>query len=145
VPGANTPAGSGLVSDQSGTAFSGEANNSGQTHLYTGITVSGFTGFAKEVSGGFKFGAENGNANLSQILIDINGDGRADQVYVSDGRVFWRPNTGTLPTPGSPGTLAFGAPRQISGLSALDVSSSSTFTQGVDGFRGSGRGMQDPS
>src|SRR5262249_61697729 len=54
VPGAGTTPGSGFVSDQSGTAFSGEANSSGQTHLYTGITVSGFTGFAKEVSGGFK-------------------------------------------------------------------------------------------
>src|SRR5262249_20927703 len=140
VPGAGTMAGSGLVSDQSGTAFSGEANSSGQTHLYTGATVSGFTGFAKEVSG-----AETGPASMSQILIDINGDGRADQVFVSNGSVFWRPNTGTLPAPGTPAVLTFGQPQPISGLSAIDVASSSTFTQGGEVFVGPLAGMLDQS
>src|SRR5262245_55428367 len=36
VPGGSVTQGSGRVSDVSGTAFSGEANASGQTHLYTG-------------------------------------------------------------------------------------------------------------
>src|SRR5262249_22059066 len=67
VPGATTTSGSRFVSDQSGSAFSGEANATSQTHLYTGV------GLLKEVSAGAKIGAETGNGKVSLILVDLNG------------------------------------------------------------------------
>ncbi len=127
VPGAGTTSGSNLVSGVNGTAFSGEANDSGQTHLYTGIAVGTPQ---KELSGGFKTGGENGTAQLSQILVDLNGDGRLDQVFVSGGSVSWRPNIGTPTAP------AFGSMQPVLGLSAINRSSSFTFTAGGEVFVG---------
>jgi RHS repeat-associated protein len=139
VPGGGVTQGSGRVSDVSGTAFSGEANASHQTHLYTGFTVTGFVGFIKEVSGGFKTGTENGDAKLSQILIDLNGDGRLDQVFIASDGVRWRPNTG------SPTAPTFGQNEPVPGLAAINQSSSSAFTAGGEVFVGPGAGLFDVS
>ena len=139
VPGGGVTQGSGRVSDVSGTAFSGEANAGGQTHLYTGVTVATAIGFTKEVSGGFKGGAESGDSELSQILIDLNGDGRLDQVFVNSGSASWRPNVG------SPTAPAFGPAQPVPGLSAISQSSSSTLTAGGEIFAGPGSGLFDVS
>src|SRR5262249_51655607 len=139
VPGGGVTQGSGHVDDVSGTAFSGEANASHQTHLYTGVTVATFVGFIKEVSGGFKSGTENRDGKLSQILIDLNGDGRLDQVFVASDGVRWRPNTG------SPTAPTFGQDLLVPGLTAINQSSSSTFTAGGEVFVGPGSGLFDVS
>src|SRR5262249_59181636 len=139
VPGGGVTQGSGHVDDVSGTAFSGEANASHQTHLYTGFTVTGFVGFIKEVSGGFKTGTESGDAKLSQILIDLHGDGRLDQVFIASDGVRWRPNTG------SPTAPTFGQDQLVPGLSGINQSSSSTFTAGPEVFVGPGSGLFDVS
>src|SRR5262249_60204210 len=136
VPGGGVTQGSGHVDDVSGTAFSGEANASHQTHLYTGFTVTGFVGFIKEVSGGFKGGAESGDAKLSQILIDLNGDGRLDQVFIGSDGVRWRRNIG------SPTAPAFAPDELVSGLSAINQSSSSTLTPAGGLGPGTGRGRR---
>src|SRR5215472_7296023 len=137
VPGAGTTGGSGLVSGENGTAFSGEANSSDQTHLYVGVAVG--TILTKEVSVGAKVGANTDNPQLSQILVDLNGDGRVDQVFLSGGSVFWRPNTGALTEP------SFGPAQPVPGLSALNQSSGSTFTAGPEAFVGPGAGLFDVS
>ncbi len=124
VPGGGITAGSGLVSGVNGTAFSGEANASGQTHLYTGIAI----GARKELSGGFKGGANSDDSKLSQILLDLNGDGRLDQVLVTGDGVFWQPNTGTPTAP------SFGPAQSIPSLSAINLSAGSTFTAGGEVF-----------
>ena len=139
VPGGSVTQGSGRVSDISGTAFSGEANASHQTHLYTGFTVTGFVGFIKEVSGGVKSGTESGDGKLSQMLIDLNGDGRLDQVFIASDGVRWRPNTGSATAP------AFGQDLPVPGLAAINQSSSSTFTAGPEVFVGPGSGLFDVS
>src|SRR5262249_37621039 len=112
VPGAGTTAGSDiLVAGVNGTAFSGEANDSHQTHLYTGVAI----GPQKELSGGAKVGANTDDSHLSQILIDLNGDGRVDQVFVSGSGVRWRPNIG------SPTAPSFGMDQPVQGLEQVPV------------------------
>jgi RHS repeat-associated protein len=137
VPGAGTTVGSGLVSGVNGTAFSGEANASDQTHLYTGVAVGVI--LTKEVSAGAKVGANIDNPQLSQILIDLNGDGRPDQVFLSGSGVFWRPNTGAPTAP------SFGPAQPVPGLGAIDRSSGSTFTAGPEAFVGPASGLFDVS
>jgi hypothetical protein len=133
VPGAGVTEGSGLVSGVDGTAFSGEANATAQTHLYTGV------GPKKELSIGFKGGSEGGNARLSLILIDINGDGRPDQVFQEGGTVMWRPNTGNPETP------EFGPAQPVAGLGAFNRSSTQNFTAGAQAYVGPAAGIKDVS
>jgi RHS repeat-associated protein len=133
VPGGSVTEGSGLVSGVNGTAFSGEANATAQTHLYTGV------GPKKELSIGFKGGSEGGNARLSLILIDINGDGRADQVFQEAGTVMWRPNTGNPETP------EFGPAQPVAGLGAFNRSSTRTLTAGAQAYVGPAAGIKDIS
>jgi RHS repeat-associated protein len=134
VPGGGVTHGSGLVSGIDGTAFSGEANATNLTHLYTGVAL---LIARKEASAGFKAGSESGDAELSQILVDLNGDGRLDQVFEAGGGVFWRPNTGSLTAP------QFGPARPVAGLGAINRSSSSTFTAGAQAFVGPAAGIRD--
>src|SRR5215813_8439029 len=110
VPGADTTSSSALLLPGiNGTAFSGEANASSQTHLYTGIAI----GPQKELSGGAKFGANTDDSHLSQILIDLNGDGRVDQVFVSGSGVRWRRNMGQPTAP------SFGPDQPVPGLETV--------------------------
>ena len=131
VPGGSVTEGSGKVAGVDGTAFSGEANATNQVHLYTGV------GPRKELSIGFKGGSEGGNAKLSLILIDINGDGRVDQVFEDGGTVQWRPNTGNPETP------AFGPAQPVAGLGAFNRSSTQTFTAGAQAYVGPAAGIKD--
>jgi RHS repeat-associated protein len=135
VPGGSVTEGSGLVSGVDGTAFSGEANATNQVHLYTGVGI----GPKKEISAGFKGGSEGGNAKLSLILIDINGDGRPDQVFQDGGTVMWRPNTGNPETP------EFGPAQPVAGLGAFNRSSTQTLTAGAQAYVGPAAGIKDVS
>ena len=134
VPGGGVTEGSGLVSGIDGTAFSGEASATSQIHLYTGVG-----GPRKELSAGFKGGSEGGEAKLSQILIDINGDGRPDQVFEEGGTVMWRPNAG------SPTAPAFGPARAVAGLTGINRSSTQTLTAGAQAYIGPAAGIKDIS
>jgi RHS repeat-associated protein len=134
VPGGGVTHGSGLVAGIDGTAFSGEANGTNLTHLYTGIAL---VIARKEASAGFKAGSEGGDAKLSQTLVDLNGDGRLDQVFETDGSVFWRPNTGSLTAP------EFGPARLVAGLGAFNRSNTRTFTAGAQAFIGPAAGIAD--
>jgi RHS repeat-associated protein len=134
VPGGGVTEGTGLVSGVNGTAFSGEANGTGQVHLYLGVG-----GPKKELSAGFKAGSEGGNARLSQILIDLNGDGRPDQVFEAGGTVMWRPNAGNPETP------EFGPARPVAGLGAFNRSSTQTLTAGAQAYVGPAAGIADIS
>ena len=91
----------------------------------------------KELSIGFKGGSEGGNARLSLILIDINGDGRPDQVFQDGGTVMWRPNTGNPETP------EFGPAQPVAGLGAFNRSSTQTFTAGAQAYVGPAAGIKD--
>jgi RHS repeat-associated protein len=133
VPGGGVTEGSGLVSGVDGTAFSGEANATNQVHLYTGVGI----GPRKELSIGFKGGSEGGKASLSQILIDINGDGRPDQVFEEGGTVMWRANAGNPETP------EFGPARPVAGLGVINRSSTQTFTAGAQAYIGAAAGIKD--
>ena len=111
VPGGGTTAGSGLlVSGVDGTAFSGEANASHQTHLYTGIAHRA----PRRSFPAAPSSAPRRRCRAVGILIDLNGDGRLDQVFVSGGVVFWRPNTGSRPRRSSvpPGAFQVSAGHQ---------------------------------
>src|SRR5262249_39188502 len=93
----------------------------------------------KEVSAGAKVGANIDNPHLSQILVDLNGDGRPDQVFLSDGGVFWRPNTGALTAP------SFGPAQPVPGLSAINRSSGAPLTAGPGAVVGPAAGLFDVS
>jgi Salmonella virulence plasmid 65kDa B protein/Insecticide toxin TcdB middle/N-terminal region len=130
VPGGDgLTSGSGLVGDVNGTAFSGEGNSSGQTHLYVGIAI----GPEKQLSGGVKVGGNTDTSHLSAILLDLNGDGLLDQVFLNGNTVSWVRNTGT---PGAPSFST--TPQAVSGLTAINRSSGFTFTAGGEIYAGAG-------
>src|SRR5262249_31319915 len=121
VPGGSAlTSGSGFVGDVNGTAFSGEGDSADQTHLYLGLAL----GPTKNLSAGAKVGAISDKSQLSEILIDLNGDGLVDQVFLSGSGVSWVQNTGT---PGAPSFST--TPRAVS-LTDIDRTSGFTFTAG---------------
>src|SRR5262244_1880355 len=101
-------AGTDLVAGINGTAFSSESNSSTQTHLYKG------TGTQKEQSSGNKTGSATDKSQVTTLLIDLNGDGLVDQVFVNGTAVSWVPNTGT---PGAPSFAL--SPQPVTGISAI--------------------------
>src|SRR5215467_10240419 len=121
--------GSGFVGDVNGTAFSGEGDSADQTHLYLGLAL----GPTKNLSAGAKVGAISDNSQLSAILIDLNGDGLVDQVFLSGSGVSWVQNTGT---PGAPSFST--TPRAVSVITDIDRSSGFTFTAGGEIYAGAG-------
>src|SRR5262249_16292545 len=125
VNGANgITAGTDLVAGINGTAFSSESNTSTQTHLYKG------TGTQKEQSSGNKTGSATDKSQVTTLLIDLNGDGLVDQVFVNGTAVSWVPNTGT---PGAP-SFAATSPQPVAGISAISQSTGSTSTQGSESY-----------
>src|SRR6266705_2074949 len=131
--GASTVQGDGLLSGFSSTAFGGSATTNQQVHFYGGIGEA-----VKEISAGFKVGADSGRTTTKLSLLDIDGDGLLDQVYQSGGQFAYRSNTGG---PRSSG-INF-APQVAFALPDLGRENSNTTTFGVQGFAIGINGLAD--
>jgi len=82
----------------------------------------------------FNFASSKNNGKLQ--MIDINGDGLPDKVF-KDGGLYYRPNQS-----GPDGSTAFGAPRQITGVSNFSKGKSTTFDFGIESHFGTFAGAQ---
>jgi RHS repeat-associated protein len=125
--GATVVDGAGILFDQESTAFGGTAGSSDQTHLYAGLT---FSGYRKEFSAGVKAGVEVSDSTTLLSLIDLNGDGLLDQVYQIGNDIYFRANTGG---PQSAPNFDPNAVK-IQGLSELGNEASTTFTLGAETY-----------
>ena len=122
---AKTVPGDFLVTDQDSTAFGGTATETGQGHFYGGIAI----GKKKEISAGFKVGADFAKTKTKLTLIDINGDGLLDQLFLSDEQVIFRLNTGSpISEPN------FGSEHTVSSITKLGEEYSNTLTFGAQAF-----------
>ncbi len=117
------------------SSISGTESDSRGWHFHGGIGL----GPTKFASVGFKYGRSSSDMNGRLMLLDLNGDGLTDKVFVSDdNRVFWRRNES-----GPLGAELFATPVLIGDLNAILRESSSTTSKGVEIFLGASLGLND--
>jgi RHS repeat-associated protein len=118
--------------DNPAVDFSGEASvlstaqadSRGMGLAVTIGTIFGGT-WSKKSSVGGSFGYEEDNELVLAYMVDINGDGLPDKVFVKQGiGIFYRRNLGGA-------TRSFGEPRTITGIQQIGTTDSKSFSGGA--------------
>ena len=73
------------------SALGGSKTTSISASIFAGVGFGGNI-FSKELTAGLSYSYTNATTEGMVSLIDINGDGLPDKVYVKDGKLYYRPN-----------------------------------------------------
>ncbi|MEM9522374.1 MAG: SpvB/TcaC N-terminal domain-containing protein, partial [Pseudomonadota bacterium] len=126
--------GLGDIVEREARALSGHAGTRTGWHLYTGIALGAPE---KRQSLGVKIGGNSGGSDGRLLLIDLNGDGLSDKVFVTAGGIFMRANES-----GPGGAARFSeTPVQVADLPALMRETSTMSSRGIESFIGIAAGI----
>ncbi len=124
-----------FLGDIEASSISGTEADGSSFHFHGGIAP----GPSKFLSVGFKYGRSRSDMTGRLMLLDLNGDGLNDKVFVAnDNRVFWRRNES-----GPDGSELFATPILIGDLNTILRERSTTTSKGVEVFLGASLGVND--
>ncbi|MDR2683340.1 MAG: type IV secretion protein Rhs, partial [Dysgonamonadaceae bacterium] len=115
----------GLFSDKA-TALGGSKTTSSGFSIYVGVGA-GTDLWKKSNTGGLSYGHSSSTMKGLSSLIDINGDGLADKVFVEGGALYYRPQKGNG---------EYGEKIRIEGVREISQSKSVSNSFGAKGFFG---------
>ncbi|MFV0507006.1 MAG: RHS repeat domain-containing protein, partial [Bacteroidales bacterium] len=108
------------------SALGGNKTTSTSFSTYAGVGVTNFDPVTKSMTVGANFSHSRNRSKGLSSLIDINGDGLPDKVFVEGGSVYYRPNLSTT----SESETKYGDKIRVKNISKISDSKSRTFSVG---------------
>jgi RHS repeat-associated protein len=113
------------------TGLGGSTTKSMSGSLFVGVGPNNADWVTKSATVGGSFSYSNAATHGIASLIDINGDGLPDKVFVQNGRVWFRP---CISREG--GTPVYGDVLPVKGISKISENSSNVFSYGLKAYGG---------
>ncbi|MDD7317523.1 MAG: toxin TcdB middle/N-terminal domain-containing protein [Prevotellaceae bacterium] len=108
------------------TALGGSLSSSIGGSFYAGVGLGDGSATTSNTVGA-SFSYSNDKSSGLSTFADINGDGAPDKVYKKDGGIYYRPQLRS-----DDGTVIYGEPIRVRGISNFSKSSSNSYSGGAD-------------